>query len=135
MRCLIDTQILLWSVYQPEKIPSGLASRLIEPASEILFSSVSLAEIAIKFSLGRADFPFLPDEVGSVAIETGFTELPLTWRQSARLAGLPWHHRDPFDRLLVAQALEEGLKLITTDGHLSRYSDLVERIPGQATIG
>lgn len=128
MRILIDTQILLWAIYQPEKITADLASRLVDPATEVMFSSVSLAEIAIKFSLGRADFPFLPDEVGRVAVETGFSELNLTWRQSARLAKLPWHHRDPFDRLLIAQALEEGLKLLTTDRQLTQYSDLVERV-------
>lgn len=126
MRLLIDTQILLWSLYEPTKISPALTARLIDPANLICFSSVSIAEIAIKSSLGRDDFPFPPEEVALAAARTGFMELPLDSRQSVRLAALPWHHRDPFDRLLIAQALEEGLRFITADRLLAQYSDLVE---------
>ena len=128
MRLLIDTQILLYSIYQQQKIPSALRSRLSSPDNDILFSAVSIAEIAIKSSLGRSDFPYPPEEVADAACATGFVELTLDARQSSRLAGLPWHHRDPFDRMLIAQTLEEGLRLVTTDRLLTRYSDLVELV-------
>ena len=128
MRLLIDTQILLRSLYQQKKIPSALRLRLSSPDNDILFSAVSIAEIAIKASLGRSDFPFPPEEVAEAARATGFVELPLDARQSIRLANLPWHHRDPFDRLLIAQTLEEGLRFVTTNQLLTRYSDLVELV-------
>lgn len=126
MRLLIDTQILLRSIYQPEKLPSSLQLSLSSPDNDVLFSAVSIAEIAIKSSLGRSDFPYQPEEVADAALATGFVELPLDARQSVRLASLPWHHRDPFDRLLIAQTLEEGLRFVTTDRLLTRYSTLVE---------
>lgn len=128
MRLLIDTQILLRSIYQPGKIPPSLQVRLSDPKNEIRFSAVSIAEVAIKSSLGRSDFPYQPEEVANAARDTGFVELTLDARQSARLAYLPWHHRDPFDRLLIAQAIEESLHFVTTDQLLSRYSDLVDCI-------
>ena len=126
MRLLIDTQILLRALYDPGKLPAALAARLIDPANDIVFSTVSIAEIAIKASLKRADFPFQPEDVDASARSTGFTEIPLTAQHAIRLAGLPWHHRDPFDRMLVAQTLDEGLRFLTTDVLLTRYSDLVE---------
>jgi PIN domain nuclease of toxin-antitoxin system len=129
MRLLMDTQILLYSIYQQQKIPAALRSRLSDPDNHIVFSAVSIAEIAIKSSLGRSDFPYPPEEVVDAARATGFVELPLDARQSVRLAALPWHHRDPFDRLLIAQTLEEGLRFVTTDRLLTRYSDQVELIP------
>lgn len=126
MALLIDTQVLLWALYEPQKIPAALRARLVDPGCRVCFSAVSIAEIAIKASLGRRDFPFQPDEVATMARETGFVELPLNSGQAALLARLPWHHRDPFDRLLVAQALLDGLRLVTTDRALPAYSDLVE---------
>lgn len=126
MRLLIDTQVLLWSLYEPKKILPALRTRLVDTVNQVFFSSVSIAEIAIKSSLGRNDFPFQAEEVALSALQTGFTELPLDSRQSMRIAGLPWHHRDPFDRLLIAQAIEDGLRLVTADRLLSRYTELIE---------
>lgn len=125
MRVLLDTQILLWSIYQPGRLPAATRAVLIDPANDILFSAVSIAEVAIKFSLGRSDFPFPPEEVAETARVTGFVELPLNARQATRLGALPWHHRDPFDRLLVAQAMDEGLRFLTADRMLTAYSDQV----------
>lgn len=128
MRLLVDTQILLRAIYQPKRIPTALRARLVDPANVVMFSAISIAEIAIKSSLGRPDFPFQPEEVTDAALRTGFVELPLLASQAIRLAALPWHHRDPFDRLLIAQAMEEGLRLVTTDSLLADYSELVECI-------
>ncbi|MDP1527395.1 MAG: type II toxin-antitoxin system VapC family toxin [Rhodocyclaceae bacterium] len=126
MRLLIDTQILLWVIYQPEKLSPALGKRLCDGNVDVYFSAVSIAEIAIKSSLGRADFPFQAEEVAQAARDTDFLELPLDVRHSIRLATLIWHHRDPFDRLLVAQAIEEGVRFVTADRLLAAYSDLVE---------
>ena len=126
MRLLIDTQVLLWSLCQPKKLLPALRTRLIDSANQVFFSSVSIAEIAIKSSLGRNDFSFQAEEVTAAALQTGFIELPLDSRQAMRVAGLPWHHRDPFDRLMIAQAIEDGLRFVTADNLLLRYTDLVE---------
>lgn len=126
MRLLLDTQMLLWAIYRPERLSAQLQERLMDRHNEVFFSAVSIAEIALKTSLGRTDFSFDPREIMQAALESDFTELPLTARQTLHLARLPWHHRDPFDRLLVAQALEEGLRLITADRLLAAYSELVE---------
>lgn len=125
MRLLLDTQILLRVIYQPGRIPAEVAAMLVDPANSIQFSAVSIAEIAIKASLGRADFPFQPQEVSEAAQATGFGELSLTARHARHLGTMPWHHRDPFDRLLIAQSVEDGLRFLTTDKTLGAYSDLV----------
>lgn len=126
MRILIDTQLLLWAIYQPSRLSSAVRARLCDRANDVLYSAVSIAEIAIKASLGRADFPFQPEEVIEAARSSALTELTLDAQQSARLATLAWHHRDPFDRLLIAQAIEDGLRFMTADAALAAYSDLVE---------
>ncbi|MDP2792894.1 MAG: type II toxin-antitoxin system VapC family toxin [Sulfurisoma sp.] len=128
MRLLIDTQILLWVIYQPEKLSPAIRERLCDGNNDVFFSAVSIAEIAIKSSLGRPDFPFQAEEVAQAARDTTFLELPLGVRHAIRLATLPWHHRDPFDRLLVAQAIEEGVRFVTADSLLAAYSDLVETL-------
>lgn len=126
MRLLIDTQVLLWAIYRPERLSAPLQERLADRHNEVFFSAVSIAEIALKTSLARPDFSFDPQEIMQAAQDSDFVELPLTVRQTLHLARLPWHHRDPFDRLLVVQALEEGLRLITADRLLAAYSELVE---------
>jgi PIN domain nuclease of toxin-antitoxin system len=128
MRLLIDTQILLWAIYQPEKLSLSMRERLCDRGNDIFFSAVSIAEIAIKSSLGRPDFKFEADEVARAARDTAFLALPLDVQHSIRLASLPWLHRDPFDRLLVAQAIEDGLRFVTADRLLATYSDQVETI-------
>jgi len=128
MRLLIDTQVLLWAIYQPEKLSSAMRGRLCDRGNDIYFSAVSIAEIAIKSSLRRPDFPFEADEVARAAHDTAFLALPLDVQHAVRLASLPWHHRDPFDRLLVAQAIEDGLRFVTADRLLAAYSEQVETV-------
>jgi len=128
MRLLLDTQILLWTIYAPKKLSAAIRARLQDRANQVFFSAVSIAEIAIKSSLGRPDFSFDPAEVAQAARDCDFEEQALSSGQAARLAGLPWRHRDPFDRLSIAQTIEEGLRLVTTDRTLAAYTDLVEAI-------
>jgi PIN domain nuclease of toxin-antitoxin system len=128
MRLLLDTHVLLWALVRPERLDAVTRAALEDPANDVLFSAASIWEIAIKARLGRADFPQNPDQVAAGARATGFAELAVRAEAAARVADLPLHHRDPFDRLLVAQALCEPARLITADPQLPPYSELVSLI-------
>ncbi len=123
MKLLADTHALLWAIDSPERLSSRARNALINPRNSISFSTVSLWEIAIKMSVGRlaleADWRDL--------IESARQELRASWLllepgHCHEVAGLPWHHRDPFDRMLVAQAIAEGMTLISRDRRISRYA-------------
>jgi PIN domain nuclease of toxin-antitoxin system len=128
MRLLLDTQILLWTLIEPSKLNRRIQTILKNPEHEILFSAASIWEIAIKAALGRADFLVSAETIAQEALAAGFIELPIGSAAAARVATLPHHHRDPFDRLLVAQAMTEPAMLYTTDGQLEVYSELVVRV-------
>lgn len=125
MRLLLDTHILIWLVAEPERIHFEARQILKDPATQVLFSAVSIWEIAIKSRLGRSDFPPLPLPILHQARAPDFVELPIIATTAAVVATLPLHHRDPFDRLLIAQAIVENIPLCTADRQLTRYSDLV----------
>ena len=118
MRILLDTHVLLWWLGDDAQL--GPEARLViaDGGNEVFVSAVSIAEIAIKRSQGKLT---APSELLTVLAEEGFQELPLLSSHAAELENLPWHHRDPFDRLLVAQARVEGLTLATHDRHLAQY--------------
>ncbi len=125
MRLLLDTHVFLWAVADSRKLGAA-ARRLIEEADEVSVSAASIWEIAIKSRLGK-----LAGDAESLAAaidDSGFAELPVTGRHAAAVARLPLHHADPFDRLLVAQALTEPLILVTVDKTLARYGELVRVI-------
>ena len=128
MQLLIDTQILLWSLAEPARLGPAVAAVLEDRRNTVAFSVVSVWEIAIKAALGRVDFGHRPDVVLAAARRTGFLDLPLTAEVACRVATLPWHHRDPFDRLLVAQAMEGPYRFYTADPALRPYSELVELV-------
>ena len=125
MHVLLDTHVLIWSLYELEKLDQATGTLLEEPRTEVLFSAASIWEIAIKARLGRVDFKRRPEAVVEAALETGFTELPIRSNAAALVADLPLHHRDPFDRLLIAQAMSEPARLLTSDAQLRAYSELV----------
>ena len=128
MRLLLDTHLLLWALSDPDKLDAATRDLVEDPANEVLFSAASIWEIAIKAGLGRADFAVRPDAVARAARDTGFVELPVRADVAARVADLPPHHRDPFDRLLVAQAMAEPVLLYTADPLLPPYTDLVRLV-------
>ncbi|HEX6442216.1 MAG TPA: type II toxin-antitoxin system VapC family toxin, partial [Stellaceae bacterium] len=99
-----------------------------DPDNDVLFSAASIWEIAIKFARRRSDFSVRPEVISRAALQIGFVELPVTSALAARVADLPLLHRDPFDRLLVAQAIAEPAVLFTADARLSAYSELVRRV-------
>lgn len=121
MNYLLDTHILLWALAEPEKIPAPML-RLIEDAgNRVWFSAASIWEIAIKHSLGREDFPVEPATIWKAARQTGFEEMAVTAEHAGGVDALPWLHRDPFDRLLVAQARAVGMKLLSLDPEVNAY--------------
>lgn len=125
MRLLLDTHILLWALGDSAKLPAAARQLILDTANEVLFSAASIWEIAIKSELGRADFAASPEEIARAAAESGIDELPVRAQHAALTSRLPRHHRDPFDRLLVAQAMTEPARLLTVDAALKRYSELV----------
>ena len=125
MRMLLDTHIFLWYLAASRKLPKTIITR-IEVADVVFISAASIWEAGIKITQGRLQAS-TDDLIAGIA-SSGFVELPITSTHGALAAKLPEHHRDPFDRMLVAQALTEPLKLLTADGLLRQYSELVEVI-------
>lgn len=121
MRLLLDTHLLVWAMGSPERLPQGLVSMLEDPLNTPLFSVASLWELAIKQSLGRPDFNVQPAMLRRALLDGGWQELPIRADHAFALAHLPPLHRDPFDRLLLAQASAEGALLITADQPLGQY--------------
>ena len=126
MQLLVDTHLLLWSVAASKKLSVKARELLIDPENEVLYSAASVWEIALKSGLGRKDFqvdlPGLLRAFGAV----GFVELAITSAHAARVTSLPDLHKDPFDRLLVAQALCEPALLLTNDERLGQYGAHVQ---------
>lgn len=126
MRLLIDTHILLWWRGSPQNLSPRARGLLQDPANEVLVSAVTTAELAIKASIGKLQ---LPEPAGSwvarVLEEDRFDEIPLRSRHAARLESLPLLHQDPFDRMLVAVALDEGIPLLSSDDRLAGYPIVV----------
>lgn len=125
MRLLLDTHVLLWALIEPKRLSPEFRIVLENPDHEVLFSAASVWEISIKAAVGRADFRVAPATIVEAARATGFVELPVRAAAALKVAALPHHHRDPFDRLLVAQAMTEPAALYTADAQLSVYSELV----------
>lgn len=125
MRLLLDTQIFVWATIGDRRL-GPKAREFLSNAAQIYVSVASIWEIAIKARLGKidADPRRMVDAIG----ESGFLELPVSALHAAGVERLPPHHGDPFDRLLVAQALAEPLRLVTVDRMLEQYTDLVIRI-------
>lgn len=123
MRILLDTHIFLWVINDDTKL-TDKARTIITGAIEIYVSSASIWEAAIKIKLGKLDAEI--DKLVTAITKSGFIELHITANHAATTYSLPDVHRDPFDRLLIAQAINEPLRLITADKLLTKYSDLVE---------
>lgn len=128
MKLLLDTQILLWAAGQPERLSAATRKQLSNPKNELLFSAASLWEITIKRSLGRDDFRVEPRLLRRGLLDNGYTELPITSEHAVSIDALPNLHKDPFDRILLAQALAEGITLLTADAQLARYPGPVRKV-------
>lgn len=130
MTYLLDTQVWLWLQNDPERVSDEVRSRLVDVATELLLSAASSWEIAIKYSLGKLPLPAPPrDYVPSRMRSGAVTGLPVSHAHVLHVATLPFHHRDPFDRLLVAQAQLERIPLVTADRQIEKYD--VEVLPAR----
>lgn len=118
MRVLIDTHIFLWALSEPEKIPAAKRLELESEANIIFVSAISIAEIGIKSSLGKLHIPF--DPVVEAA-NCSFEILDYTGEDAVGLATMPWHHRDPFDRMLIAQSISRRISIMTEDPKFKLY--------------
>ena len=128
MKLLLDTHLLLWAAGQPEKLSTAALALIEAPENQLLFSAASLWEIAIKAGLGREDFVVEPGLIRRGLLDNGYEELPVTSAHAVALTGLPAIHKDPFDRILVAQAQVEGIVLLTSYGTVSQYPGAVKRV-------
>lgn len=128
MKLLLDTHLLLWAAGEPDKLTDE-ALRLIEaPTNEIFFSAASLWEIAIKSSLGRTDFAADARVLRRGLLDNRYSELPVMSEHAVAIVGLPAIHKDPFDRILIAQAMIEGITLLTADAIVAQYAGPIRRI-------
>ena len=121
MKVLLDTQVLIWAFTQPSRLRRATADLLVDPDTAPVFSLVSIWEIAVKRPLDKPDFRVEPDLIHDTAIGRDFTQLGISVEHALRVRRLPLYHSDPFDRLLVSQAMHESMPLVTSDRALSRY--------------
>lgn len=121
MKLLLDTHLLLWAAGEPERLPRAALVEIEKAENELLFSAASLWEVAIKRGLGRADFRVDPRLLRRGLVDNGYYELPITSEHAVAVDGLPLIHKDPFDRILVAQSIVEGITLLTVDALVAQY--------------
>lgn len=120
MKFLVDTHLLLWAAAQPKRLSKEAKQLLSNPEHNLLFSAASIWEIAIKSSLGRTDFTVDARQFRRGLVDNGYHDLPISSVHASAIDALDHAHRDPFDRMLVAQATVEGIVLITSDRVLGR---------------
>lgn len=118
MNLLLDSHALLWALHDPGKLRPEAVEEIQDAGRAVFFSAASAWELELKAAAGRLD---LPEDWLAAAAQAGFLELPVTAAQAWASARLPWHHRDPFDRVLVAQAREHGLRIATRDPTIPAY--------------
>jgi PIN domain nuclease of toxin-antitoxin system len=121
MKLLLDTHLLLWAAGEPKRLSKQARALIDDPDNELLFSAASLWEVAIKRSLGRHDFKVDARLLRRGLLDNGYSELPIVSDHVVATETLPPIHKDPFDRVLVAQATVEGVTLLTIDSLLARY--------------
>jgi len=119
MRVMLDTNVLLWWLTGSDRLTPQWEILVQEPRNTVMVSSISAAEIGIKTSIGK--LPPLPEPLAEAMDATGFEELPFTIAHAEIMATLPWHHKDPFDRMLIAQAFAEGCPILTADRIFAQY--------------
>ena len=128
MKALLDTHVLILAAGFPERLSADAHVVLVDPANELLFSAASLWEVAIKSALGRSDFSVDARLLRRELLDNGYSELPVTGQHAVMVGSLPPIHKDPFDRLLVAQATVEGVTLLTSDETVGRYPGPIRRV-------
>ena len=127
MKYLLDTQVLLWAVAEPQRLAPDARALIADERHVLHFSAASIWEVAIKRSLGRADFTVDPRVLRRALLDNGYLELSISGAHAAAVLDLPPLHRGPFDRLLVAQASVGGITLLTADAEVAAYPGPIRR--------
>lgn len=128
MRLLLDTHLLLWAAEKSPRLPRVAKSLIDDPANEILFSVATIWEVAIKHGKGLPDFRVDPSMLRNGALRSGYIELGISGTHAIAVTTLKSIHKDPFDRLLIAQATSEGVTLLTADSKIGRYPGPIRRV-------
>ena len=128
MKLLLDSHLLIWSALVTRPLPEKAKRLLSDPENDLMFSSASVWEITIKAGLGKRDFQIDPRVLRRNLFDNGYEELPLTSEHSIALLNLPPIHKDPFDRILIAQAMVEGITLLTVDATVAEYPGPIRKI-------
>ena len=128
MKLLLDTQLLLWAAGDPDRLSAVARALIGAPENEVWFSAASVWEIAIKRGLGREDFQVNPRLLRRGLLDNGYHELPVGSHHAVAIDSLPPLHKDPFDRLLIAQARVEGITLLTADASVAQYPGPVRKV-------
>lgn len=128
MKLLVDTHLLLWAASAPDKLPAAARDLIDDSENSLLFSVASIWEIAIKRGLGRDDFKVDPRLLRRGLLDNGYEELAISSEHAVSVDSLPPIHRDPFDRLLIAQATVEGIILLTADEHVGDYPGPIRKV-------
>jgi PIN domain nuclease of toxin-antitoxin system len=128
LNLLVDTHLLLWAAVQPEKLSRAARHALDDANAQLWFSAASLWEVAIKHGLGRDDFRATPRQLRRGLIDNGWRELAVSSEHAVAIEDLPPIHKDPFDRMLLAQAHVEGFVLVTSDEIVARYPGHVRKV-------
>ena len=128
MKLLLDTHLLLWAAGEPKRLPKSIRTLLEDMDNELLFSVASLWEVAIKSGLGRKDFRVEARLLRRGLLDNGYSELPIVSEHVVAIESLPAIHKDPFDRILVAQAVVEGITLLTNDPVVAQYPGPIRKL-------
>ena len=128
MRLLADTHVLLWAMDHPRRLSKVAVSLLTDEENELFFSPLSIWEVSIKGSLGRRDFNLDPSNLRRGLLNNGYTELPVNSDHAIAVQSLPKLHKDPIDRLLIAQTTVEGITLLTSDRQVAKYPGPIRKV-------
>jgi PIN domain nuclease of toxin-antitoxin system len=128
MRLLFDTHLLMWAVEDSPRLPKTAAQLIDDTNNELVFSVANVWEIAIKRGVGREAVSVDPRRLRRSLLDNGYTELPITSEHAVAIDALPPLHKDPFDRILIAQATVEGITLLTVDKIVARYPGPIRKV-------
>lgn len=128
MRILVDTHLLLWAATDPHRLPAAARTELENMDNALMFSAASVWEVTIKNGLGRADFRVDAALLRRGLLDNGYEELPVAGQHAVQVGRLPPLHKDPFDRILVAQSLVEGITLLTSDALVAQYHASIRHV-------
>ena len=128
MRYLLDTQLALWTYFHPRRISAQAMRLLQDSANTLLFSVANIWEVAIKRGVGKPDFQVEPGNLRAKMLQDGWEELAILGTHAMMVGSLPHIHKDPFDRILIAQAMVEGITLLTVDATIARYPGPIRKV-------